>query len=168
MLLNVIYINKERCLVLLVSHHSVCLVLHWWQPLHLIYPSDLRILQLPIFPLPSQPFFLPFPPPPPKFFFLLITQCEKCLVLMLELIAWRCAFTSHGDKTLSRDRLTDCAIKWKPLELLNYNETTNSTKTEALNKLSWHHSSIPLFCSLPNFLEELLRERSSKPLNLTY
>ena len=26
MLLNVIYINKERCLVLLVSHQSVCLV----------------------------------------------------------------------------------------------------------------------------------------------
>ena len=62
------------------------------------------------------------PPPPPMFFFLLISQCEKCLVLlMLELIAWRCRFTSHGGKTLSRDWLTDCAIKWQPLELLNYN-----------------------------------------------
>ena len=119
MLLNVIYINKEHCLVLLVSHQSVCLVLHWWQPLHLIYPSDLAVTRLPS----SFPTFIPLPPPPlpPMFFFLLISQCEKCLVLMLELIAWRCRFTSHGDKTLSRDWLTDCAIKWKPLELLNYN-----------------------------------------------
>ena len=118
MLLNVIYINKEHCLVLLVSHQSVCLVLHWWQPLHfiLIYPSDLAVTHLPS----SFPTFIS-PPPPPMFFFLLISQCEKCLVLMLELIAWRCRFTSHGDKTLSRDWLTDCAIKWKPLELLNYN-----------------------------------------------
>ena len=121
MLLNVIYINKEHCLVLLVSHQSVCLVLHWWQQ----FWFTLRILQLPICPHPSQPLSLflppPPPPPPPMFFFLLISQCEKCLVLMLELIAWRCKFTSHGDKTLSRDWLTDCAIKWKPLELLNYN-----------------------------------------------
>ena len=100
--------------MLLVSHHSVCLVLHWWQPLHLIYPSDLAVTHLPS----SFPTFIS---PPPMFFFLLISQCEKCLVLMLELIAWRCRFTSHGDKTLSRDWLTDCAIKWKPLELLNYN-----------------------------------------------
>ena len=116
--------------MLLVSHHSVCLVLHWWQPLHLIYPSDLAVTHLPSSfpnfistrtpPPPPTP-FPPPPPPPPMFFFLLISQCEKCLVLMLELIAWRCRFTSHGDKTLSRDWLTDCAIKWKPLELLNYN-----------------------------------------------
>ena len=117
MLLNVIYINKEHCLVLLVSHQSVCLVLHWWQQ----FWFTLRILQLPICPHPSQPLSPFHPPPPPMFFFLLISQCEKCLVLMLELIAWRCKFTSHGDKTLSRDWLTDCAIKWKPLELLNYN-----------------------------------------------